>query len=62
MMSPLSCLLFLSRDISEEHLITVFQYLKGSDKEDRGSLFIETTQRRQGTTGTNCTRRDFVLI
>lgn len=40
-------------------LITVFQYLKGSYKEVRGSLFTRNPQ--QGAIGTGCSARGFIF-
>ncbi|KAK4815650.1 hypothetical protein QYF61_005212, partial [Mycteria americana] len=42
-------------------LITVFQYLKGSYKEDGGSLFTRSHMERQGETGTSCSGKGFIL-
>lgn len=43
---------------AQGNLITLFVYLNGSYREDRGFLF---TKRRQRATGTSCFRQDFIL-
>lgn len=43
-------------------LLTVFQYLKGSYKEDGGSCFTRSHMEKTGVAGTGCTGRGLISI